>query len=632
MNEIAILDSIKNPSDLKNLPREDLPKLAEEIRQIIIHQVAKSGGHLASNLGIVELTLALHTVYDQPKDKIIWDVGHQTYAHKLLTERSDRFDTLRQFCGISGFPKIEESPYDCFGTGHSSTSISAALGFAKARDLKGEDEHVIAVIGDGALTGGLAWEALNNAGHQNTRLIVILNDNEMSITQNVGALPTHLSKLKIRPGYRKFENKAKEVLQHLPVGSRTITRTAEGIMHGVTHLMAAQAGIIFEEMGFTYLGPIDGHNIDLLIQMLESVKEINKPVFVHILTTKGKGYEHAENKPWVFHGTPPFEIGNGLTEKNGKPTFSAAFSEEIVELAEKNEKITAITAAMLDGSGLQEFSQLFPERFFDVGIAESHAVTFAAGLAAAGLRPVVSIYSTFLQRAYDQIVHDVCLQNLPVVFAVGNAGLVGEDGPTHHGVFDLSYLRHIPNMVIASPSCGGELKQMLRLAFEQSSPFAIRFPRGFCPGEVPNATETPVSLGKAEKIADGDDVCIIALGCAVYAAASARETLAEKGISAGVINARFVKPLDSELIKEAAQKTHRLVVVEENAVIGGLGSAVAELLAESGIEGIKIKLLGIPDSFVQHGACTALREKCSLDSTHIAQAAEELGRRVTHKV
>ena len=587
--------------------------------------MAKTGGHLASNLGVVELTTALYTVYDLAKDIVIWDVGHQCYAHKLLTGRHERFGTLRQFEGISGFPRRDESPYDHFGTGHASTSISAALGFAKARDLRGSTERVVAVIGDGSLSGGMALEALNNAGQLKTDLTVVLNDNEMSISRNVGAMATHLSKLRMLPLYRRVENKAKTVIENLPMGGKTLSRTAEGILHGVTHLMAAQTGIIFEEMGFTYLGPMDGHDIDLLIEVLSNVRTIEGPVLLHVLTTKGKGYEHAENNARFFHGVAPFQVKNGQVEKSdGGITFTEAFADALIELGEQDERVVAITAAMRDGTGLQEFAERFPGRFYDVGIAEQHAVTFAAGLAAAGVRPVVAVYSTFLQRAYDQIVHDVCLQNLPVIFAIDRAGLVGNDGPTHHGAFDLSYLRHIPNMVIAAPADAAELRQMLRLALEHDGPFAIRYPRGASPAIPGHIERRPVSLGMAEVLADGDDVCIIAVGSAVNPSLKALEILRGGDVSTALVNARFVKPLDSELITGFARRCRRLVLVEENAVQGGFGSGVTELLANAGICDVSIKQVGLPDEFVGHGAQPTLREFHGLDPEHIVRAAVEL--------
>jgi len=573
----------------------------------------------------VELTIALYSAFDLPQDVFVWDVGHQCYAHKLLTGRYRSFDTLRQFGGISGFPKRDENPYDRFGTGHASTSISAALGFAKARDLKGSSEHVIAVIGDGALTGGMAWEALNNAGQLKTNLTVVLNDNEMSISKNVGAMSTHLSKLRMLPLYQKVEDKAKNVIENLPMGGKTLSRTAEGILHGVTHLMAAQTGIVFEEMGFKYFGPIDGHDTDLLIEIFSNIKTMKGPVLVHVLTTKGKGYEHAENDARSFHGVSPFQIGNGKSEKlPGGVTFTDAFADALLELGEQDERVVAITAAMPDGTGVHKFAERFPNRFYDVGIAEQHAVTFAAGLAAGGLKPVVAVYSTFLQRAYDQIVHDVCLQKLPVIFAIDRAGLVGDDGATHHGAFDLSYLRHVPNMVVAAPSDAAELRLMLHLALNHDGPFAIRYPRGISP-EIPgHAQMQPMSVGMAEVLAEGNDVCVIAVGSAVNLSLRALDLLREQGISAALVNARFVKPLDAGLITSFAKRCRRLVLVEENTAQGGFGSAVVELLASSGITDVEMAQIGLPDEFVGHGTQTILREFHGLDPEHIARVTAEL--------
>jgi 1-deoxy-D-xylulose-5-phosphate synthase len=584
-----------------------------------------TGGHLASNLGIVELTEALHFVYDPPEDVIIWDVGHQCYAHKLLTGRSSQFQTLRQFDGISGFPRRSESSYDAYGTGHASTSISAALGFAKARDLRGSKERVVAVIGDGALTGGLAWEALNNAIHLKTDVTVVLNDNEMSICRNVGALATHLSKLRLLPLYRKVESKARDVIQNLPMGGATLSRTAEGILHGVTHLIGSETGIVFEELGFTYLGPIDGHDVDRLIEILRRVKLLHGPVLLHVLTTKGKGYEHAETNARAFHGVSSFDVKDGIVEKSShKMTFTDAFADALIGLAEKDERIVAITAAMPDGTGLSKFAKRFPERAFDVGIAEQHAVTFAAGLAASGLKPVVAVYSTFLQRAYDQIVHDVCLQNLPVVFALDRAGLVGDDGPTHHGVFDISYLRHIPNMVVAAPSDGAELKEMLRLGIEHDGPFALRYPRGACPDC--SGERERFSIGKGKVLSEGSDVCIAAIGSAVTLARQALGILKESGVSATLIDARFVKPLDADLIIESARRCGRLVLVEENAAMGGFGSSVLELLAERGVCDIPVRIVALPDQFVEQGSKPVLCELSGIDAEHIARVATDLVR------
>lgn len=619
-----LIERIQCPADLKVLTAEELRQLAEEIRERIVQVVSRTGGHLASSLGAVDLTIALHSVYESPKDRIIWDVGHQAYAHKMLTGRCACFDSLRQYEGISGFPRRSESLHDAFGAGHSSTSISAALGFAKARDLRGTDEKIVAVIGDGALTGGQAMEAFNNAGQLGSKMLVILNDNEMSISPNVGALAMHLSKLRALPLYRRVEDRAKSVVENLPVGGRTLSRTAEGILHGVTRLIGSETGVIFEEMGFTYLGPIDGHDIGLMMEILSAAKTMDGPVMVHVLTTKGKGYEHAEKDSRLWHGTPPFEITNGEAQpSSGDQTYTSAFSDALIELAAADERIVAVTAAMPDGTGLSSFAERFPDRFFDVGIAEPHAVTFAAGLAAAGMRPVVAVYSTFLQRAYDQLLHDVCLQKLPVVFAIDRAGLVGEDGPTHHGVFDLSYLRHMPNLTIAAPSDAVELRAMLGLGLEYPGPVAIRYPRGSNPMLPSHDDVSGLALGLSEVIGDGDDVCIVAIGSMVHPALRAREILRESGISAALVNARYAKPLDSEVITRFARKCRRLVVVEENSASGGFGSAVMELLAEAGVNDVEIRLVGLPDEFAVHGKISVLREHYGLDAEHIAAVAAE---------
>lgn len=568
----------------------------------------------------------MQMVYNQPDDVIIWDVGHQSYAHKLLTGRYESFNTLRQFNGICGFPKRDESPYDHFGTGHASTSISAALGFAKARDLKQTKEKVVAVIGDGALTGGLAWEALNNAANLKTNVTVVLNDNEMSISRNVGALATHLSTLRMLPLYRKVETTAKSVMQSIPVGGKTLSRTAEGILHGVTHLIAAETGIIFEELGFTYLGPVDGHDIDRLTEVFRSVKQIDGPVLVHILTTKGKGYELAENNARKFHGVSPFRIESGEIERKntGRVSYTEVFADELVKAAAEEKDIVAITAAMPDGTGLVKFGQKYPERFFDVGIAEGHAVTFAAGLAASGLRPVVALYSTFLQRAFDHMIHDVALQDLPVLFAIDRAGLVGDDGPTHHGVFDLSFLREIPGMVVAVPADGDELRQMLRLGLKHRGHYAVRYPRGLTPEPALHDEPQNFKIGQGEVLIDGDDVCIVAVGTGVGLSLKAVDILQESGLNPALINARFAKPLDAELILSYARKCRSLVLVEENCTIGGFGSAVLELLAEERMSNILVKQVGIPDEFVQHGAKSVLCELIGFDPEHIARVAADL--------
>ena len=619
-----VLDRIKSPTDLKQLSEVERKYLADEIRALIIDVVSKTGGHLASNLGVVELSIAVHTAFDSPKDKIIWDVGHQSYAHKILTGRKDSFGTLRQSGGLSGFTKRSESEHDAFGAGHASTSISAALGFAKARDLRGTNEHVVAVIGDGAMTGGLALEGLNNAEQLKTDVIVILNDNKMSIAENVGALAVHLSKLRMLPLYQKVESRAKDLAEKIPAG-KTLFRTAEGISHGVVRLLASKAGAVFEELGFTYLGPIDGHNIELMIEVFESAKKLRGPLLIHVVTKKGRGYEFAENNARAFHGITRFDVSEGTVEdSSGYTSYAKAFGDALVKLASEDPRIVAITAAMPDGTGLAEFAETFPERFFDVGIAEAHAVTFAAGLAAAGLRPVVACYSTFLQRAYDQIVHDVCLQNLPVVFAIDRAGLVGEDGPTHHGAFDLSYLRHIPGMVLCSPRDTNELKNLLLTALTHNGPVAIRYPRGGGPSPFESTPPQVLSIGRGEQLIEGEDAAIIAVGSMVHPSVIAATLLADEGISATVINARFVKPLDEDLILNVLKEGIPTVVVEENTVVGGFGSAVLELAAMHGCYLNRIRCLGIPDTFIEHGSIDKLRYKLGLTATGIAQAVREL--------
>ncbi|MEN6520452.1 MAG: 1-deoxy-D-xylulose-5-phosphate synthase [Armatimonadota bacterium] len=618
-----LLDRIKTPSDLKGLSQSELAVLSEEMRQKIITTVSRNGGHLASNLGVVELAIALHTVFNSPQDKILWDVSHQSYPHKLLTGRVDKFSTLRQKDGLSGFMRRDESEYDAFGSGHASTSISAALGLAKARDLRGGSESVIAVIGDGAMTGGLAFEGLNNAQDLNTDVIVVLNDNEMSIAENVTALSYHLAKLRMAPLYRNLESRAKSTLEKYPLGKH-LTRTAEGLSHGVTHLFGSKTGVMFEEFGFQYLGPIDGHNITLLKEVLENARKMHGPVLVHVLTVKGKGYDFAEANSRRFHGIPPFTISDGKIEKgNGHVTFKQAFQETLIELAEEDPRIVAITAAMPDGTGLAAFSEKFPGRFYDVGIAEEHAVTFAAGLAAGGMRPVVAIYSTFLQRAYDQIIHDVCLQHLPVVFAIDRAGLVGEDGPTHHGVFDLSYLRHIPGLIVAAPRDTNELRDVLATALTHDGPIAIRYPRGGGPSEYLRKTPSMMAIGQSEEMRSGDDLCIIAVGTTVYQAIEAAETLEKDGYNVEVINARFVKPLDEKAILDAAERCKRLVIVEDNTTLGGFGSAILELLASKGIVA-SVKLLGMGDKFIEHGSVRSLKRILGLNAEGIVNTAREM--------
>ncbi|MDH7601836.1 MAG: 1-deoxy-D-xylulose-5-phosphate synthase [Armatimonadota bacterium] len=619
-----ILDRIHSPSDVKRLTEAQRRQLADEIRALIIDTVSRTGGHLASNLGAVELSIALHTAFDSPHDKIIWDVGHQSYAHKILTGRRDRFSTLRQGGGLSGFTKRGESEHDPFGAGHASTSISAALGLAKARDLRGGDEHVVAVIGDGAMTGGLALEGLNNAEQLSTDVIVVLNDNTMSIAENVGALAVHLSKLRMLPLYQKVESRAKDLVEKIPAG-KTLFRTAEGISHGVIRLLGSKVGAVFEELGFTYLGPIDGHNMELMVEVFESAKKLRGPLLIHVVTKKGRGYEFAENNARAFHGISGFDVSEGIVERSsGNTSYTKVFGDTLVELASKDPRIVAITAAMPDGTGLARFAETFPDRFFDVGIAESHAVTFAAGLAAGGLRPVVACYSTFLQRAYDQIVHDVCLQGLPVIFAIDRAGLVGEDGPTHHGVFDLSYLRHIPGMVICAPKDTNELRDLLATALLYDGPIAIRYPRGAGPSEYQAAPPRLLDVGKGERLVEGRDAAIIAVGSMVYPAVAAAALLAEEGIQTTVVNARFVKPLDEDLILDVLKLGVPTLTVEDNVVAGGFGSAVLELASARGFQLNSLRCVGVPDVFAEHDSVEHLREQFGLSSSGIAQALKKM--------
>ncbi len=613
-----IIDRIKYPSDLKSLKKHDLSILAKEIRDEIIKTVSVTGGHLASNLGVVELAIALHYVFDTPEDKIIWDVGHQSYAHKILTGRRDRFSSLRQYKGICGFPRRDESIYDVFGTGHSSTSISAALGMAVGRDLKGMKNNIVAVIGDGAMTAGLAYEAINQAGHLRKKLIVILNDNEWSISPNVGAIAAYLNKIMTGRRVSVFRKEIKRFLKRVPfVGNHLylLMKRVEEFTKGFL-----TPGILFEELGFRYIGPIPGHSIGDLIDTLENIKKLNdKPILLHVITEKGKGYRPAEENPEIFHSVGPFDISSGTPHSiSDKKTYTDAFSEYIVRFAHEDKKIVAITAAMREGTGLSRFAKEFPNRFFDVGIAEQHAVTFAAGLAVEGFKPVVAIYSTFLQRAYDQIIHDVCIQNLPVVFAIDRAGIVGADGETHQGVFDLSYLRHIPNMVVMAPKDGHELGDMLKTALLLNRPVAIRYPRSEIVGKDIKDKPEPIPCGKAELLREGKDVVIVAIGSMVYPSLEAAFYLEKEGIDAAVINARFLKPMDEELLINWSLLTRNVITVEENVLLGGFGSAFLEMLERNRITGVKIRRMGIGDLFVTHGSQKILRSSFGLDSEGIA--------------
>ena len=617
------LKSLHGPADLKKLTNHQLGELAGEIRRFLLETVAHTGGHLAPNLGVVELTLALHAVFDSPQDKIVWDVGHQSYIHKIITGRYERFGTLRQFDGLSGFPKPEESVHDSFATGHSSTSISAALGMAKARDLAGDSYKVIAVIGDGSLTGGMAFEGLNQLGHLQTDMIVVLNDNEMSIAKNVGALSRYLNRLRMNPKLRRLKTDLQEMIRKIPRVGKVTVEYLKKLEDSLTYLVIP--GMFFEELGITYLGPIHGHNIVELKQSLRDAANRGGPVLIHVLTVKGKGYELAEKNPQRFHGTGPFELSNGRkTETSAMLSYTEVFSRTIVDLAKADRRIVAITAAMADGTGLLDFSKLFPDRFFDVGIAEEHAVTFAAGLAKQGFHPVVAIYSTFLQRAYDQIIHDVCLQNLPLVLMLDRAGLVGADGPTHHGVFDLSFLRHIPNMTIMAPKDGAEFQDMLYTALQTDGPVAIRYPRRAGLTLTDNFVYSPIPLGKSELMVEGKDTAIIAVGSMITPALEAARLLKKSGIDCTVVNARFVKPLDQEQILKLLATHSKFVTVEENAVAGGFGSAVGEFLARQGITGVRLKNLGIPDQFIAHGPIEVLLNLCGLDAEGIYRVVQEL--------
>ena len=616
-----LLNQIDSPEDLRKMPLADLPVLAQEIREEIIDTVSRVGGHLASSLGVVELTLALHYVFDTPRDRLIWDVGHQSYAHKLITGRRKNFHTLRQCGGICGFPRREESPYDAFGTGHSGTSISAALGMAQARCLRGEGHKVIAVIGDGSMTAGLAFEGLNQAGAMDKDLIVILNDNELSISPNVGALSSYLNRLMTGHLATRFRDEIKGFLTRLPgVGKSALkmVKYAEESLKGFF-----LPGLLFEELGFKYIGPLPGHKIDALIENFRNIKQLRGPILVHVLTTKGKGYAPAEKDPVTFHGVGPFlpESGEIQQPKTGCLSYTEVFGQAMVKLGRENPCLVGITAAMPQGTGLDAFAAEFPDRFFDVGIAEQHGITFAAGLAAEGFIPVVAIYSTFMQRAYDQILHDVCLQKLPVVLAMDRAGIVGSDGPTHHGLFDFSYLRHIPNLVVMVPKDENELQHMLKTAVNCGQPVSLRYPRGNGWGGNLDLEMKELPIGKAEVLRRGKDMVILAIGATVRSALEAASRLQNQGIEAAVINARFVKPLDEELLCSLAIEGRPLITVEENALQGGFGSAVLELLEEKGLTNIAVKRLGIPDVFVEHGAQDDLRHKYGIDAEGIFQAA-----------
>lgn len=602
-----ILDKVNNPEDLRKLNLKEKEQLASQIREKVINTVSITGGHLASNLGITELTIALHSVFNTPKDKIVWDVGHQTYVHKILTGRKDKLDTLRQLGGISGFPKIKESEYDSFDTGHSSTSISVALGMARARDIKKEDNNVIAVIGDGALTGGMALEALNDAGNSKTKLIVILNDNEMSISKNVGGISQFLTKMRTRKFYKKSNNSIRKALEKTPKIGTPIIRLARRIKYSLKQLVLPN--MFFEDLGFKYLGPVDGHDIERIEWILNLAKKEQEPVLVHVITKKGKGYKPAEENPDKFHATGSFEIETGKPKKEKKKDYSAVFGEKLVELAKNNEKIVAITAAMADGTGLKQFKEKYPNRFFDVGIAEQHAVSLSAGMAKEGLKPIVPIYSSFYQRAYDQVIHDICIESLPVVLCVDRAGIVGNDGETHQGLLDLAFFNIVPNLTIMAPKDFKELEDMLEYAITLNSPVVIRYPRGGENEKVKFEKHEEIKQGKAEIIKEGNDISIIAIGKMVAKGIEMAEELERQGKSVELINTRFLKPFDEEKIIETITKTKNVITIEDASIIGGLGTKVKEIIAENKLENIDLKCYAYPDKFIEAGNVSELEEK-----------------------
>lgn len=611
----TILDKLKLPQALKELSAKQIDQVAAEIRNKIIDTISNTGGHLASSLGTVELTVAMHTVYDSPKDKIVWDVGHQSYAHKLLTGRLEQFDTLRQYKGLSGFPNIHESEHDPFTVGHASTSISQALGLVRARDIKKENYSVVALIGDASVSSGLAFEGLNNVGELKSNLVVILNDNEMSISKPVGAFSNYLTAVRTSDLYTDIVTRIEKVVKRIPLGAPLFDAAKKLKDRTRQIVMNFKVDVIFEELGFKYFGPIDGHNIPLLMSTLHHAKESDGPVLIHVLTKKGKGYHHAEIDPTRFHGASPYEVSNGRGKKNGSDlSYTAVYGKTLVKIAEKNMNVVAVTAAMVDGTGLKEFSEKFPKRFFDVGIAEEHAVTFSGGLARGGVKPFVTIYSTFLQRAYDQIIHDVCLQNLPVVFAIDRAGIVGEDGATHNGIFDLAYLRTIPNMVVMAPKDEAEFQDMLYTASKYNGPISVRYPRGKGPGAKLSEEFKKIKIGQGEVVYGKGKIVVIAIGSMVYPAIEA----AKKLENVEVINARFVKPLDRNLIIKAAKKADHIITIEEGTLCGGFGSAVEELLQDEGIN-LSVKRLGLPDEFIEHGSRQQILDIHGLTSEKIYQ-------------
>ena len=622
----GILKHIHSTEDIKNLNEKELKQLCKELRRFLLQKVSKTGGHLASNLGIVELTVALEYCFHLPEDKIVWDVGHQAYIHKMLTGRKEGFDHLRQLDGLSGFPKPTESDCDAFAAGHSSTSISAAFGLAKARDLTGGKEHVIAVIGDGSMTGGLAYEALNNVGKEHTRMIVILNDNQMSIDTNVGAISRHLNSLRTSYQYRGWKEAVKQFRDNVPVIGEGTYQVLKNVRDGAKMLLTG--GALFEQLGLKYIGPVDGHDLPDLIELFENVKEMNRPVLIHVKTIKGKGYPYAEERPWAYHGVGAFDLKTGQPLSKGGRSWSSVFGDKMVEIGKKNPKVAGITAAMSGGTGFEKFQRAFPKRFFDVAIAEQHGTTFAAGLAKGGVTPVFAVYSSFLQRAYDQILHDVCLQNLPVVFAIDRAGLVGSDGETHQGIFDISYLSSIPNMTIMAPKNKWELSDMIKYAVNFGTPVAVRYPRGEAYDGL-KEYRAPISIGKCEWIYRESGIALFALGSMVKTAVAVRDALKAEGYPCSIINARFAKPLDEDALRYITEHHKVIVTMEENVISGGFGEHVTEFYNNENCKDIRIVNIAIPDEYVEHGNVELLRKEVGLDADTIIARTIEAYQNVT---
>ncbi|MBD2847302.1 1-deoxy-D-xylulose-5-phosphate synthase [Paenibacillus sp. IB182496] len=613
-----LLEQITKPEDLKKFTTQELEQLAAEIRSFLIEKLSETGGHLAPNLGVVELTVVLHYLYNSPQDKFVFDVGHQSYVHKMLTGRMDKFDTLRKYKGLCGFVKRSESEHDVWEAGHSSTSLSAAMGMALARDLKGETNKVVAIIGDGALTGGMALEALNHIGHEKRNMVVVLNDNEMSIAPNVGAIHNYLGKMRSAKNYQKVKDEVHQLLSKIPAIGGKITKTAEWLKDSLKYMVVS--GVLFEELGLTYLGPVDGHDIGKLMEAFQQADKVGGPVLVHVLSTKGKGYAPAESDSHKWHGITPYKIESGQVLKAvGPPMYTEVFGNALIELAEQDERIVAVTPAMPGGSGIIKFGERFPGRMFDVGIAEQHAATLCAALAVEGLKPVFAVYSTFLQRAYDQVVHDICRQNLNVVFAIDRAGFVGPDGETHHGVFDVPFLRHIPNIVIMMPKDENEMRDMMKTALAYNDgPIAVRYPRVTGRGVALNPEMQTIPIGSWEELQSGESAAIVTLGPMIEVAEEAAALLKREGLSVRLVNARFIKPLDEEMLMRLASENGRILVLEEGAVSGGLGSAVLEFYAERGVQDVQVKCIGIPDRFIEHGSIQEQRAETGLTSEAVA--------------